>query len=370
MRIILTFCLIQFAITSFSQEDDFKIIVLNQTTSVKDQEETGSCWAYAACSFFESELLHTNKGMYDLSEAFLVYHAYLNKAQNYFFRQSKSNFATGALSHDAIKIINEKGIIPNEVFKGKYLKDGENNYFEMQDVLEAYLNSIIKIKYPSEYWLKHFEDILVSYLGKVPEQFEINEKTITPINFVEDIGLNHQNYMSFTSFTHHPYYSNFILEIPDNYSNGEFYNLPIDELIEIIDTALITGYTFIWDGDVSEPTFSTQKKGLAMLPERNEKGELIFEISVKEIPASQKLRQIQFERLQTTDDHLMHCVGLAQSKNGTKFYIMKNSWGKVGPYDGYTYMSETYLRMKTLSIMLNKNSLPRDIKAKVDNNCR
>lgn len=366
MRIILSFCLFQLALTSFSQENDFKNIVLNQTTSVKDQEETGSCWAYAACSFFESELLRTKKGEYDLSEAFLVYHAYLDKAQNYFLRQSKTNFATGALSHDAIKTINEKGIIPNEVFKGKYLKDGENNYFEMHDVLEAYLNSVLKIKYPSEYWLKHFEDILVSYLGKVPAQFEINEKTITPVNFLNDSGLELQNYMSFTSYTHHPYYSSFILEIPDNYSNGEFYNLPIVELVGIIDTALINGYTFIWDGDVSEPTFSTQKKGLAMLPERNEKGELMFEISVKEIPVNQKLRQIQFERLQTTDDHLMHCVGLAKSKNGTKFYIMKNSWGKVGPYDGYTYMSETYLRMKTVSIMLNKNGLPKGIKDKIN----
>lgn len=358
--------LISLAINSFSQEKDFSLIVLNHTTSVKDQEETGSCWAYAACSFFESELMRVDKIEYDLSEAFLVYYAYLDKAQNYFLRQSKTNFATGALSHDAIKIINERGLIPNEIYKGKYLKDGENNYFEMHDVLEAYLNSLLKIKYPSEYWRRHFVDILTSYLGKVPEQFEIKGKSITPVNFVENSDLEIQNYISLTSFTHHPYYSNFILEIPDNYSNGEFYNLPLDELVEIIDTALISGYTLIWDGDVSEPTFSTQKKGLAMLPERNEKGELIFEISVKEIPANQELRQIQFERLQTTDDHLMHCVGLAQSKNGTKFYIMKNSWGKVGPYDGYTYVSETYLKMKTISIMLNKNGLLKVIKNKIN----
>ena len=171
--------------------------------------------------------------------------------------------------------------------------------------------------------------------------------------------------MSFTSFTHLPFYNKCILEIPDNFSSGTFYNLPIEKLIEVIDSALINGYTFIWDGDVSEPTFSTTKKGIAMLPERNEQGELIFEIDVPEIPISQNIRQVQFEKLQTTDDHLMHCIGLAQSKNGTKYYIMKNSWGKIGPYDGYTYMSKTYLKMKTVSIMLNKIGLPKEIKDKI-----
>lgn len=366
MRIFITFVLLHLVITSFSQEKDFYNIVLNQTTSVKDQEETGSCWAYAACSFFESELLRTNKGEYDLSEAFLVYYAYLDKAQNYFLRQSKTNFATGALSHNAIKIINEKGIIPNEFYKGEYLKDNVNDYFELHDGLAAYLNSVLKIIYPSEYWLKHYEDILISYLGKIPQEFKVNDISTKPVDFAEDIGLKLNNYVSFTSYTHHPFFSNFILEIPDNYSSGTFYNLPIDKLIEVIDSALIRGSTFIWDGDVSEPTFSTKKKGIAMLPVRNENGELIFEIDSKEIFANQELRQVQFERLQTTDDHLMHCVGLAKSKNGKKFYIMKNSWGKVGPYDGYTYMSETYLIMKTVSITLNKNGLPKEIKEKTD----
>jgi len=361
MRLFFTLLLIHFVLNSFSQEKEFTTIILNQTTTVKDQEETGSCWSYAACSFFESELFRTNKGEYDLSEGFLVYNAYLNKGRNYFLRQSKTNFATGGLSHDAIKIIKEKGIIPNEFYKGEYLKDSVNDYFEMHDVLEAYLNLLLKIKKPSEYWMKHYEDVLISYLGEVPEAFKINDRTINPVDFTKEIGLKLNNYVSFSSFTHHPFYSNFILEIPDNYSNGEFYNLPIDKLVEIIDAALMKGYTFIWDGDVSEPTFSTQKKGLAMLPDRNEKGELIFEIDSKEIIANQEQRQIQFERLLTTDDHLMHCIGLAKSKNGTKFYIMKNSWGEVGPYDGYTYMSESYLKMKTISIMLNENGLSKEI---------
>jgi len=359
MRLFFTLLLIHFVLNSFSQEKEFTTIILNQTTTVKDQGETGSCWSYAACSFFESELFRTNKGEYDLSEGFLVYNAYLNKGRNYFLRQSKTNFTTGGLSHDAIRIINDKGIVPDEFYKGEYLKDGVNDYFELNDVLEAYLNSLLKIKNPSEYWMGHYEDILISYLGEVPETLEINDKKVDPLDFSKDMGLRLDNYISFTSFTHHPFYSNFILEIPDNYSNGEFYNLPIDSLVEIIDTALMKGFTFIWDGDVSEPTFSTQKKGLAMLPDRNEKGELIFEIGSKEIISNQEQRQTQFEKLLTTDDHLMHCVGLAKSKNGTKFYIMKNSWGEVGPFDGYTYMSESYLRMKTISIMLNKNGLEK-----------
>lgn len=366
MKAILTSCLCLFSLCLFSQGNDFENIVLNQTTSVKDQEETGACWAYAACSFLESELLRMNKGEYDLSEAFLVYYAYLDKALNYFLRQSKANFATGALSHDAIEIINKKGIVPNKFFKGQYLKDGEVNYFEMHDILETSLNSILKIEHPSIHWLKHFENLLISYLGKVPEQIELNDETITPAYFFESSGLNLQDYISLTSYTHHPYNSKFILEVPDNYSNGEFYNLPLDKLVEVIDTALLNGYTFIWDGDVSEPTFSTHNKGLAMLPKVNKQGKLIFEINIREIEATQELRQIQFQRLKTTDDHLMHCVGTAQSTNGTKFYIMKNSWGTVGPYDGYTYMSEAYLRMKTVSIMLNKKGILKNIKVTVN----
>jgi bleomycin hydrolase len=189
-------------------------------------------------------------------------------------------------------------------------------------------------------------------LDNIPQKFEFKERVITPFDFWENNALDLQNYVSITSFSHHPFYSNFVLEIPDNFSGGEFYNVPLDNLVEMIDSALLKGFTLIWDGDVSEPTFSTKKKGIAMLPERNEKGELI--------------RQVQFERLQTTDDHLMHCVGFAISKNGTKYYIMKNSWGKVGPYDGYTYMSETYLKMKTISIMVNKNGLTKEIKNRID----
>ena len=366
MRQFTIFILLLIAIKSFSQEKDFKQIILNQTTSVKDQEETGSCWAYAACSFLESELQRIGGVEYDLSEAFLVYHAYLDKAQNYFLRQSKTNFATGALSHDAIRIIKEKGIVLENDYQGRYIKDGVNDYFEMHDVLEAYLKSVLNIKDPSENWMKHFEDILISYVGRVPEQFESNEQEINSVDFIETSGLELQNYISVTSFSHHPFNSSFILEIPDNFSNGEFYNLPLDDLIETIDSALLNGFTFVWDGDVSEPTFSTKKKGIAMLPERNDKGELIFEIDVNEIETNQNKRQVQFERLQTTDDHLMHCVGLAKSNDGTKYYIMKNSWGKVGPYDGYTYMSETYLKMKTISIMLNKNGLTKEYKNRMD----
>lgn len=365
MQRLILIILLGFTINIFAQAQDFTTIVLNQTTSVKDQEETGSCWAYASCSFFESEMLRINGLECDLSEAFLVYNAYLSKARNYFLRQAKTNLSTGALAHDAINIINEKGLITENAFNGKYLKNGINDYFEMQDVLEAYLQTLLKIRYPSKYWLKHFEDILISYLGNIPKSFVFKEKVISPIDFSRDSGLDFQNYVSITSFTHHPFYSSFVLEIPDNFSNGQFYNVPLNDLVEVIDSALLNGFTIVWDGDVSEPTFSAKKKGIAMLPKRNKKAELIFEIDVKEITANSKNRQLQFERLQTTDDHLMHCVGLAKSKNGTKYYIMKNSWGKVGTYNGYIYMSETYLKMKTVSIMLNKDGLTKKIKNRI-----
>jgi len=364
MRLFTTTILFFISITSFAQSDDFAIIVKNSTTSVKDQEETGSCWAYAACSFFESELLRTNKGEYDLSEAFLVYYAYLSKGRNYFFRQSQTSFPAGALMHDAVNATKEFGIVPNQFYKGQYLKNGVNNYFEMRDSLKFCLDSALKS--PDYNWRKNYEHILNKYLGELPASFENGKKTNNPVEYAKSLGLDWNNYVSFTSFTHHPFYTECILEMPDNFSNGTFYNLPIEKLLEIVDTALINGYTFIWDGDISEPTFSTKKKGIAMLPKRNEQGELIFEIDVQEIPVCQKIRQTQFENLQTTDDHLMHCVGLAQSKNGTKYYIMKNSWGKVGPYNGYTYMSETYLKMKTISIMLNKTRLTKEIQDKIN----
>jgi bleomycin hydrolase len=198
MRRFTIFLLIHLSLNSFSQGKDFTQIVLNEKTFVKDQEETGSCWAYAACSYLESELLRIDKVEFDLSEAFLVYHVYLDKAQNYFLRQSKTNFATGALSHNAIKILNEKGVVPENDYQGKYLKDGANDYFEMHDTLESYLKSLLKIKYPSKHWLKHFEDILISYLGDVPEQFEFNERVIAPVDFIRNSGIEPQNYVSIT----------------------------------------------------------------------------------------------------------------------------------------------------------------------------
>lgn len=363
MRLFISAILFFSTIISFAQNEDFDIVIQNPTTTVKDQEETGSCWAYAACSFFESELLRANKGEYDLSEAYLVYYAYLSKGDNYFYRQSQTSFPAGALMHDALNVVEDIGIVPNYFYKGQYLKDGVNDYFEMRDSLKYCLDSALK---SSDYnWHNNYEHILNKYLGELPTSFKNGNKTNTPLEYANSLGLEWSNYVSFTSFTHHPFYAKCVLEIPDNFSSGTFYNLPIEKLIEIIDTALIIGYTFIWNGDVSEPTFSTIKKGIAMLPERNEQGELIFEIDVPEIPTSQKIRQVQFDKLQTTDDHLMQCVGLAKSKNGIKYYIMKNSWGKVGPHNGYTYMSETYQRMKTVSIMLNKNGLPEEIRNKI-----
>ena len=364
MRFFIVSILCFASVTLFGQSEDFDIIIQNQSTFVKDQEETGSCWAYAACSFFESELLRTNKGDHDLSEAFLVYYAYLRKGVNYHYRQSQTSFPPGALMHDAIQINRERGIVPNRFYQGLYLKNGANDYFELRDSLKSCLDStLIEPDHP---WYNKYEDILIGYLGELPASILNKSKTITPVEYANSLGLDWNNYISFTSFTHHPFYAKCILEIPDNYSNGDFYNLPIDELVEIIDAALLDGYTFIWDGDISEPTFSTKKKGFAMLPKRNEHGVLNFDLDVSEISISQEKRQVQFDRLQTTDDHLMHCVGLAKSKNGTKYYIMKNSWGEVGPYDGFTYMSETYLRMKTVSMMLNKNGLPKEIENKIN----
>ena len=347
--------------TSFSQKEEFTIIVENPTTSVKNQLESGPCWSYATCSFIESELLRLNKGTYDLSEDFFVYYAYIDKAHNYVLRQGETSFRPGGLAHDVLRIIKEKGIIPDQYFKIDYIR----NTGEVQEVLSSYLNAILKNDYPTENWMKHYRAILDSYYNPLPKQFEVKGQDFTPVSFTKFLEINADEYISLTSFTHHPFNINFALELRDNYANGLFYNVAINELVQIIDTSLIHGYTIVWDGDLSK-TFSANDNGLAMLPQVGINGNNKLNANTPEINVDQQIRQISFERLQTTDDHLMHIIGLVKDKAGKKFYKVKDSEGNVGPYSGYIYMSEAYLKMKTVSIMLNKNSLPKEIKKRID----
>ncbi len=328
-------------------------------TTIKSQDRTGTCWSYATSSLIESEHLKVGGKSIDLSEMFVVRKIYLDKARNYLLRQGKANFSQGSLSHDMLRVFNEFGVMPEEAYSG--LTDGmtKHNHSEMEKALKGYLDGVLNEKAISDKWPDAVNALLDVYLGPCQEKFIYEGITYTPKTFAEKLNLVDQEYISITSFNHHPYYKEFVLEIPDNYSNGQYFNVRLDELVESIDYALSKGYSISWDGDVSEITFSAGH-GIAILPAEDISKEW-YQSKHDEIEVNQENRQNNFENFSTTDDHLMHIVGSAKDQDGIKYYKVKNSWGERGPYDGYVYMSTAYLKMKTISITANKAALPATI---------
>ena len=357
MKQILTIILISFSSFVFGQYK-IKPVEKLKCTTVKSQDRTGTCWSFATSSFLESEVLRMGKGDVDLSEMFVVQNVYKDKAQNYLFRQGKANFGQGSLSHDLIRVLRDNGVMPESVYSGKLDGDLVYDHDEMEAGLKGFLDGLVKKGRLSEHWQGAFQCIMDSYMGAYPSQFTYNGKSYNPKSFAKSLGLDADNYISITSFSHHPFYSNFILEIPDNYSNGSYFNVKLNELVQIVDNALDNGYTVAWDGDVSEDGFSS-RRGLAILPLKDIKDP--FDAPGKEIVVTQDNRQIHFEDLTTTDDHLMHIVGMGKDQNGTKYYLIKNSWGQIGPENGFLYMSEAYFKMKTIAILVNKSALPKSI---------
>ena len=357
-RFVILTVLIIFVGFSLQGQYEFKTEKRLNCTSIKNQARTGTCWSFATTSFLESELIRMGMDDINLSEMFIVRNIYCDKAMNYVMRQGKANFSEGSLAHDLIRMAEKKGLMTEEAYSGLLEEETSYDHSEMERGLKGFLDGIRKSKVLSTKWKTAFDCILDSYMGPVPDQFTFEEKTYTPQSFVEFSQLKTENYISLTSFSHHPFYEQFILEIPDNYSNGSFYNVPLDEMMSIIDYALLAGYSISWDGDVSEKGFSS-KNGIALLPEDASREDL-FETPGKEIDVNQENRQLNFENYSTTDDHLMHIVGIAIDQAGTKYYITKNSWGERGPYSGYLYMSEAYMKMKTVSVMIHKNGLPKN----------
>ncbi len=347
----------------FSQTNDFTTIVQNPATKVKNQMESGQyCWSYATCSFIESELIRSGKGIYDLSEDYFIYQSYIDKAINYTLRKGMTSFRRGGLPHDVFRIIKEKGIMPDPFYKIDYIR----NKNEPEDVLSAYLNTILKDEYLTENWMKHYRALLDSYFSDRFDQFKFNGATFTPPGFSKYLQINVDNYISLTSFTHHPFYSDFVLELRDNYAGGPSLNLPLNEFLQTIDSCLLKGFTLVWDGCLDGDRFSYDK-GLAMIP-NIDKNNLELRPDISEYNVDQQKRQIAFERLQTTDDHLMHIIGIAKNGQGKKFYIIKDSGGEYGPFKGYLYMSEMYLLKNTISVTLNKSSLPRTVRLLINKN--
>lgn len=362
-RYILIIAVFTSILANVQAQYEFKIEKRLNCTEVKNQARTGTCWSFSTTSFLESELIRMGMDDINLSEMFIVRNIYKDKAMNYILRQGKANFSQGSLAHDLIRIAEKDGLVTEEAYSGLMEGDTRYDHSEMEKGLKGFLDGIRQSKVLTKKWKNAFSGILDSYMGPVPSLFKYEDKTYTSKTFAEFTELKAENYISITSFSHHPFYEQFILEIPDNYSNGSFYNVPLDELISIVDYALLAGYTIVWDGDVSEKGFSA-RNGIAVLPEDASREDL-FTVPGPEIPVTQENRQENFENYSTTDDHLMHITGIALDQDGTKYYLTKNSWGEISEYKGFLYMSEAFLRMKTVSIMIHKDGLPKNSSKKL-----
>ena len=355
IKILFLYFVLTIASTSIYSQYVFKDEIRIPCTEIKNQQLTGTCWSFGTTSFLESEIMRIKKVRVDLSEMYNVKMAYQVKAQNYVLRQGKARFSEGGLPHDVLNIAGVYGIVPQEAYSGLVNGDTILDHTELQEVLTSFLDAVIKTNKPSKHWKDGFNGIVEAYLGKSPEQFTFMGKVYNPVSFRDAMGIKTDDYISITSFNHHPFYSSFILEIPDNYMNGSYYNVPLDEMMRIIDFALEKGYSLAWDGDVSEKGLSG-KNGLAILPV-DTKSDDIFSSPVKEILVNENNRQENFMNYRTQDDHIMHVIGKAKDQNENVYYIIKNSWGSGGTNKGYMYMSKAFMRMKTLSVTVHKEAL-------------
>lgn len=343
-----------------------------KASSVKDQGKTGTCWAFSTISFIESELMRMERGEFDLSEMYLVRNIYPKKAEKFVRMHGRSNFSDGGLAHDVMSTITEFGIVPEEIYMGRLSEKEEYNHHELQAVLDGMLNGLVDNKEPlSKVWLNAYESVLDAYLGRNPEEFKYHNKTYNPQSFVEKVlGFNPDDYIELTSFNDRPFYQQVMLEIPDNWSNGFYYNLPLDEMVKVMENALENGFSIVWDGDISEREFNFSK-GIANVPLKEWRNKTLDEkrntgkIYEPEKKITQDMRQEAFITQTTTDDHLMHIVGLVQDDNRTKYYLTKNSWGRSNKLGGYIYLSESYVMLKTISIMVHKDAIPNKIAKKL-----
>lgn len=357
-------------------------------TSVKNQFRSGTCWSFAGMSFFESEMLRMGKPEVDLSEMFPVNMCYRDKALKYVRMQGNTNFGAGGVLYDDLYVANNYGLVPEKVFPGIKYDEEKHVHGEMDNVLRNMVEAVIenKNKKMSPVWDEAVNSTIDSYLGTVPQNFEYKGKNYTPKSFASDFcGINGDEYVQITSFTHHPFYQQFILEVPDNWLWSEFYNVPLDELQEIVDASIENGYSVLWAADVSEKGFATSQKGIAVIPEKittemndaeiskwdslseKEKESSLYKFDKpgKERIITQEVRQMAFDSQETTDDHAMHLIGLAKDENGTVYYKVKNSWGKYNDLKGYFYASKPYLRYKTTAIVVNKAAIPEAIRKKM-----
>jgi bleomycin hydrolase len=338
-------------------------------TPVKNQAMTGTCWCFSTTSLVESQCLKNNLGEFDLSEMYSVRNIYFEKAKNYLLRQGHAQFGEGGLGHDLIRAIATYGAMPESVYSGLKTGEQQHNHVKLFSSLKKYLDSILQVAPLPTDWMKGYKKILDSAIGVPPEKFTYNGKQYTPKSFAEQVlKFDASDYVNITSFTHHNYYEPFILEVPDNFSNGAYYNVPLNEMIQLTKDALGKGYSVLWDADVSNDGFQ-QNNGAAVYLENAPAG-IKSKLSLisgeaKEGKADAETRQALFENLTTQDDHLMHIVGLEKAKSGGTFFLVKNSWGDVGPFHGLINVSEGYFTINTVSLVVPKAALSRSLLEKL-----
>lgn len=366
----------------------FTTIKENPITSVKNQSRSGTCWDYSTLSFFESEILKATGKTYDLCESYVCNKTYRDRAVQVVRLHGDCQFAEGGSAYDPLYCIENYGIVPETAMPapGTLYGDSLNNFGEFFSLLTPYVKAVAtsNSKKLSTQWLVGLQGILDAYLGKCPESFTYEGQTYTPKSFASSLGLNWDDYVSFTSYTHHPFWKAFAVEVQDNWRNPLSWNVPIDDLSRIIDNAIMNGYTVAWGGDVSEDGFT--RKGLAYaidtkkvervsgsdmdrwlkLP-REKRISIIDSLGCKvpEVTPTQKLRQERFDNWQLTDDHGMQIFGIAKDQNGKEYYMVKNSWGETGDYKGIWYMTKNFIVANTMDFMVNKNAVPKDIRKKL-----
>ena len=366
----------------------FTIVKENPITSVKDQNRSGTCWAYSTLSYFESEILKNTGKTYDLCESFVANKDYMDRAVQVVRYHGDMQFAQGGSAYDVYYVLKNYGICPENAmpFPGSLYGDSLNNFNEFFSLLEPYVEGIAtnKASKISNQWKVGFQGILDAYLGKCPENFTYEGKNYTPKSFASSLGLNMDDYVTITSYTHHPFYSQFVVEVQDNWRNPASYNLPMDEMMQIIDNAVMNGYTVAWGGDVSEPGFT--RDGLAYMIDAEKmqslqgsdmarwlglsaakRRNLIDSLgcNVPEVQPTQEMRQERFDNWELTDDHGMLIYGIAKDQNGKEYYMVKNSWGEAGKYKGTWYMTKTFIAANTMDYMVNKNAIPANIRKKM-----
>lgn len=363
----------------------FTTIKENPITSIKNQNRSSTCWAFSSVAFLEAELIRQGKGELDLSEMFIVHHTMEDRAVNYVRYHGDASFSPGGSFEDMVVCYEKYGMVPQDVMPGIMYGDTLHVHNELDAVAEAYVQAIGKGKSSklTPVWKNGLRSIYDAYLGECPEEFTYNGKTYTPRTFADEaLKLNMDDYISLTSYTHHPFYTQFNIEIQDNWRNALSYNLPVEELMEVMDNAVRKGYTLAWGSDVSEQGFT--RDGIAVFPDASKGAELTGsdmahwlglsaadkrkELTSKPLPevtVTQEMRQTAFDNWETTDDHGMLIYGLAKDQNGKEYFMVKNSWGETGKYKGIWYASKAFVAYKTMNILVHKDAIPSKIAKKL-----